>query len=247
MTRPAETAPAAHRAIPADVIAALRGSPVPTLNAVMIKAGLGSGHMRRVAPVGKARRFAGRAVTLRAIPVRADLRRKVASGELPNLQMRAFEEVGPGDVLVIDALGDLRAAVFGDIMATCAALRGAAAIVLDGVVSDPEGIAALSLPVFARGSAAVPASTLLHFTEAGGAIGCDGVAVLPGDVLVGDGNGVVVIPSAEAEAVAAAASEREALEAFVLERLHAGAPLTGLYPPDEGTWAAFRDWRAARG
>ena len=229
-----------------EVLATLGRCAVPTLNAVLAKSGLGSGHMRNVAPVGPARRFAGRAVTLRAVPVREDLRRKVASGELPNLQMEAFERIGPGDVLVIDALADPRAAVFGDIMATYAGLRGAAAIVLDGVVSDQEGIGKLALPVFARGNAASSASTYLHFTELGGTIGCDGIAVLPGDILVGDGNGVVVIPASEAEAVAAAASEREELEAFVLERLGAGSPLVGLYPPNDATRAAFQAWRAAR-
>lgn len=165
---------------------------VPTINAVMAKAGLCSNRMRHLDPVGPARRFVGRAATLRAIPTRADLKQRVAAGELPDLQARAFSEIAKGQVLVIEARGDLRASVFGDIMATYAMVRGAAAIVIDGCVSDREAIAGLDLPVFARGNAATSASLFLHFEEMGGAIGCDDVAVLPGDWLIGDGDAAAI-------------------------------------------------------
>ncbi|WP_439596036.1 hypothetical protein [Falsiroseomonas sp.] len=220
---------------------------VPTVNAVMAKSGLGSNHMRGLAPVGPKRRFVGRAVTLRAIPTREDLKKRVAAGELPDLQMTAFEALGPDDVLVIEAGGDLRASVFGDIMATYAVVRGAAAIVIDGCVSDQEAIAGIDLAVFAKGNAATSASLFLHFTEMGGPVGCDGVGVMPGDVLVGDGNGVVLVPAAHAAEVAAAAAAREEMEAFIVERIKAGAPLKGTYPANEATRAAFAEWKAARG
>ncbi|MGX9963998.1 RraA family protein [Roseomonas sp. F4] len=220
---------------------------VPTVNAVMAKSGLGSNHMRSLAPIGPKRRFVGRAVTLRAIPTREDLKKRVAAGELPDLQMAAFESLGPDDVLVIEAGGDLRASVFGDIMATYALVRGAAAIVIDGCVSDQEAIAGIDLPVFAKGNAATSASLFLHFTEMGGPVGCDGVGVMPGDVLVGDGNGVVLVPAAHAAEVAAAAAAREEMEAFIVERIKAGAPLKGTYPANEATRAAFAEWKAARG
>lgn len=234
-------------AVPPDLLATLRRCSVPTLNSVMTKAGMSSGHMRHVIPVGPSRRFAGRAVTLRAIPTRDDLKARVIAGELPNLQMQAFEGLGPDDVLVIDSLCDLRAAVFGDVMATYAQVRGAAAIVIDGCVSDQEALGAMSLPVFARGNAASWALTYLHFTEINGPIGCDGVAVMPGDLVVGDGNGVVVLPAAKAAEVAATAAEREEIEVFILERVRAGASLTELYPTNDATRAAFRAWKAARG
>ncbi len=230
-----------------EIAQAFAGCAVPTINAVMAKAGLGSGHMRHLEPVGPARRFVGRAMTLRAIPTRVDLRRRVAVGELPDLQARAFEEIRRGQVLVIAAGGDLRASVFGDIMATAAMVRGAAAIVIDGCVSDREAISALDLPVFARGNAATSASLFLHFCEMGGEVGCDEVAVLPGDWLIGDGNGVVLVPEAEAAAIAAAAVERERLEVFILERIRGGAKLIGTYPPDEATRAAYAAWKAGRG
>jgi regulator of RNase E activity RraA len=230
----------------AEIARQLRACAVPTINAVMAKSGLGSNHMRHVAPVGPARRFVGRAVTLRAIPTREDLRARVAAGTLPDLQNRAFESLGPDDVLVIDAGGDMRASVFGDIMATYAQVAGAAAIVIDGCVSDREAIAGIDLPVFARGNAATSASLFLHFVELGAAIGCDGVGALPGDILVGDGNGVVLVPAAHAEAVAAAAFAREEMEGFIIERIKAGAPLTGTYPANAETRAAYEAWRAAK-
>jgi regulator of RNase E activity RraA len=226
-----------------DIARKLAACAVPTINAVMAKSGLGSNHMRNVAPVGAARRFVGRAVTLRAIPTREDLKKRVAAGELPDLQAKAFNDLARGDVLVIEAGGDLRASVFGDIMATYAMVRGAAAIVIDGCVSDQEAIGALDLPVFARGNAATSASLFLHFTEMGGPVGCDGVGVMPDDILVGDGNGVVLVPAAHAQAVADAAFEREAFEAFIVERIKEGAPLIGTYPPNEATREAYRKHR----
>ncbi|WP_137176314.1 ribonuclease activity regulator RraA [Roseomonas sp. AR75] len=229
-----------------DIARKLSACAVPTINAVMAKSGLGSNHMRQVAPVGPARRFVGRAVTLRAIPTREDLKKRVAAGELPDLQARAFAELGQGDVLVIEAGGDLRASVFGDIMATYAMVRGAAGIVIDGCVSDQEAIAKLDLPVFARGNAATSASLFLHFTEMGGPVGCDGVGVMQGDILVGDGNGVVLVPAAHAQAVADAAFEREEFEAYIVDRIKAGAPLIGTYPPNEATREAYRRFREGR-
>jgi regulator of RNase E activity RraA len=230
-----------------DIARQLRACAVPTINAVMAKSGLGSNHMRHVAAVGPAKRFMGRAVTLRAIPTREDLRARVAAGELPDLQNKAFESLGRDDVLVIDAGADMRASVFGDIMATYAMVTGAAAIVIDGCVSDREAIGTLDLPVFARGNAATSASLFLHFVEIGAPVGCDGVGVMAGDILVGDGNGVVLVPAAHAETVAAAAFAREEMEAFIIERIKAGAPLTGTYPANAETRAAYEAWRAARG
>jgi regulator of RNase E activity RraA len=230
-----------------DIARKLAACAVPTINAVMAKSGLGSNHMRQVAPVGPARRFVGRAVTLRAIPTREDLKKRVAAGELPDLQARAFAELRRGDVLVIEAGGDLRASVFGDIMATYAMVQGAAAIVIDGCVSDQEAIAKLAdLPVFARGNAATSASLFLHFTEMGGPVGCDGVGVMQDDILVGDGNGVVLVPAAHAQVVADAAFEREEFEAFIVDRIKEGAPLIGTYPPNEATREAYRKFRESR-
>lgn len=217
---------------------------VPTINSVMAKSGLGSNHMRHLAPVGPVRRFVGRAVTLRAIPTREDLRARVAAGELPDLQNAAFESLKPGDVLVIDAGGDMRASVFGDIMATYAQVAGAAAIVIDGCVADQEAIAGIPLPVFARGNAATSASLFLHFVEMNAPVACDGVGVYPGDVLAGDGNGVVLVPSQHAEAVAATAFAREQMEGWIVERIRSGAKLTGTYPPNAETRAAYEAWKA---
>nr|WP_281413556.1 hypothetical protein [Microvirga antarctica] len=232
--------------MPAELRAKLERCSVPTLNSIMVKSGLGTNHMRGLDAVGSARRFVGVATTLRAVPMREDFRRKVAAGELPDLQARAFEQTEAGETLIIAAGGDTRASVFGDIMTTYLQVKGAAGIVIDGSVSDPEAISSIGIPVFAGGNSALSAATFLHFTEIDIPVGCDGVAVCAGDVVVGDGNGVVVIPRMFAEEVATAAFEREELELFVLERIKGGARLVGTYPPDDATRAAYQEWRKAR-
>lgn len=232
----------------ADLIAKLYRCAVPTLNAVMSKSGLGSNHMRHLKPVNpQAKRFVGPATTLRAIPNREDLKKRIASGQIRDLQSPAFEQVQAGEVLVIGTGGETRASIFGDVMTTFLKVRGAAGVVCDASVSDSEAISAIDLPVFAGGNAATSATLFLHFAEIDAAIGCDGVAVFPGDVLVGDGNGVVVIPQAHVQEVADAAIAREEFEVYILERINAGAMLTGTYPPNDATRAAYQEWRTRRG
>ncbi len=194
-----------------------------------------------------ATRFVGRAVTVRTIAVREDLLEAQQRGERPNLQAEAVARVGAGDVLVVGMAGETRTAFMGDIMTTHLLAKGAAGAVLDGAVSDAAAIAAIPFPVFCTGNAATPFTSHRMVVELDGPIDCAGVPVLPGDLVMGDANGVVAIPAHVAPEIAETCAERERLEEFVIERVRAGAPLAGTYPPDEATLAAFRAWRDETG
>ena len=125
--------------------------------------------------------------------------------------------------------------------------RGAAGLVLDGGVRDWESAQASGLPVFALGPAAPAHVARLVAVDAGVPIGCGGVLVMPGDIMVGDADGVVCVPRSAAEAVARKGRERESLEAFILDKVRAGAPLPGTYPPGPATLTEYEAHRRARG
>ena len=114
-------------------------------------------------------------------------------------------------------------------------------------VSDAAAISAIPLPVFCAGNAATPLTSHRLVVELDCPIDCAGVPILSGDVIMGDANGVVAIPAHLAVEIAGTGAERELLEEFVIERVRAGAPLEGTYPPDEATLAAFQQWRAESG
>ena len=191
--------------------------------------------------------FAGRAVTVRTIAVREDLLEAQVRGDRPNLQAEAVAAVGAGDVLVVGMGGETRTAFMGDIMTTHLLAKGAAGAVLDGAVSDAAAISEIPFPVFCTGNAATPLTSHRLVVELDCPIDCAGVPVLPGDVIMGDANGVVAIPDHIASEIAETCAERELLEEFVIERVRSGAALSGTYPPGEETLAAFRDWRAELG
>ena len=186
----------------------------------------------------------GPASTVRTIPIREDTRAAMTDGRVENLQKCAFEETRPGQVLVCEGAGVTETALLGDMVVTAFRVRGVGGIVIDGGVNDRAAIARIGFPVYAMGDASLPFHSHRHITALDVPIGCGGVAIFPGDIMVGDENGVAAIPAHMAHAVAEAAHEKEELEAFCAERLRQGAPLAGTYPPDEATIAAFR---ASRG
>jgi regulator of RNase E activity RraA len=191
-------------------------------------------------------RFAGPARTVQTLPVREDLLADITEGRAPSLQGRSVEQVRAGDVLVVAMGGETETAFMGDIMTTHMAVRGVAAAVLDGGVSDAAAISTIEMPVFAASNRASALTTHRIVTALDVPVECGGVLVMPGDILVGDGNGVAAIPRALAGEVAEAAAEREELEAFVIGKVRAGAPLAGTYPPNAATLAEYEAWRAAR-
>lgn len=221
---------------------------VPTVVSTLWRKGFKNTLMFGPRPINQqAVKFVGRAVTVRTIAVREDLLEAQQRGERDNLQAESVAITGAGDVLVVGMAGETRTAFMGDIMTTHLLAKGAAGVVLDGAVSDVAAISEIPLPVFCTGSAATPFTSHRLVVELNCAIDCAGVPVLPGDIVMGDANGVAVIPAHMASEIAETCVERELLEEFVVEKVRGGAPLAGTYPPDEETLAEFRDWRLERG
>ena len=214
-----------------------------TVSSLLQRRGFTNSFMRQVFPLRPDLRLAGRAFTLRYIPAREDL---VASGDVDNRtnkQRLAVEAVGPGDVLVIDARGFVDAGTLGDILATRIKQRGAAGIVTDGAFRDTPSMRTLDLPTYARGQSPY-ASTKFHYpADLNVPIGCGGVAVIPGDLLIGDAEGVVVVPHAFAQEVVDEAFEHDRLELFIMRKIVDGASILGVYPPDAQTLREYEDWK----
>ncbi len=222
--------------------AALGAVAVPTLSAVLYARGLRSRFLHGILPANPAApRLLGPAFTLRAIPVREDLRDAVAAGRAPNLHRQFLGAVPAGAVLVCGTGGAGQVSVLGDIIATALHRRGVAGVVVDTGIADLPAVARMDCPVFhGGGSAPVPSGAAVMVVDHGLPVGLAGVAVFPDDVMVGDASGVVCIPRGIAAEVAAEAAEKERLEDWILGQIEAGAPLEGLYPPDAATKARFR-------
>jgi regulator of RNase E activity RraA len=161
-------------------------------------------------------------------------------------QRRAIEECPPGKVLVIDCRGKLAGGSLGDILVARLMQRGVAGVVTDGAIRDTPQVAPLAFPVYAGGAAAPASFGLHHAVDLDQPIGCGEVPVFPGDVLVGDGEGVVVIPRELADEIAPAAAEQERMEGWIVEQVRAGQGIFGLYPPDEATLERYRASPAGR-
>jgi regulator of RNase E activity RraA/2-keto-4-pentenoate hydratase/2-oxohepta-3-ene-1,7-dioic acid hydratase in catechol pathway len=190
------------------------------------------------------RPMVGFARTLRYVPLREDLSARYGTGM--NAQKQAVEQIRPGEVLVIDARRDTTAGTIGDILALRAQTRGAAGIVTDGAIRDAARLAALDIPTY---HAAVHPAVLgrRHVPwECGATVACAGVTVQPGDLVVGDGDGVVVLPPGIAAEILADASEQERQEEFVAGRVAAGEQIDGLYPLGERWRPAYEVWLAER-
>jgi regulator of RNase E activity RraA len=232
-----------------DTIDRLRTVSTATLCTQLFKRGFRNVYIQGIARLSQpsAGNLVGPAYTMRNIPAREDLDQIGAFENPEHPQRKAIETVPPGHVLVLDCRGERRVASGGQILTTRLKVRGAAGLVSDGPVRDSGEIAKMDLPVYCAGGSA-PLNLLQHHAiDLNVPIGCGGVAVYPGDIIVGDAEGVVVIPQHLADEVAADAVEQEKLEAFILERIEGGAPLPGTYPPNAETRAAYEQWRKTRG
>ncbi len=221
----------------------LKKASTATLTSVLRTHGLKNTFMHRVAAMGPGMKMAGPAFTLRYIPAREDLD-EVPLDNLKDVQRVGIEQVQEGAVFVIDARGDTRAGTMGSILAARLHMRGAVGIVTDGAYRDTPTIVASGLPTYAAAMNAHTNKTIHHPSEIQVPIACGEVAVYPGDIIVGDEEGVVVVPAHLAEQVAAAAEEMELKEEFILEKIHGGASIVGTYPPNEETVAEYAAWRA---
>ena len=190
----------------------------------------------------------GEAFTLRYIPAREDLNPITVFQDRGHPQRKAVEDCPPGAVFVIDSRKDPRAASAGSILVTRLMKRGVAGIVTDGGFRDAAEIAKLDIPSFHNRPSAPTNLTRHQALDINVPIGCGDAPVFPGDVIVGDADGCVVIPAHLADEIADEAVEMTAFEDFVIEKVHEGRSILGLYPPtEEKSKADFAAWRKAKG
>ena len=192
------------------------------------------------------KRVAGTAFTLRFVPAREDLATP-ASWSSPISTRTAIEAMEEGVICVADSNGVTDAGIFGDILCARMAYRKVGALITDGVMRDMEGVLATGLPVWCAGAAAPACVAGLTFINWGEPVGCGGVAIFPGDAIVADGDGAVVIPQALLAEVVDAAVEQEAQEAWIINEVNNGAALPGLYPPNDENKARYQAWRKTTG
>ena len=211
-----------------------------TLTTLLLKRGLRNVWLRGTRPLRPGQpRLVGRAFTLRFVPAREDLATP-ESWSSPVSTRAAIEDMPAGCIAVADAMGVQDAGIFGDILCARMARRGVAALVTDGAVRDVAGVQATGLPVWCRGVAAPPSVAGLTFVAWQQPIGCGGVAVFPGDVVVVDDDGAVLIPAALLDEMLVQAPEQEQLEAWIMGQVEQGVALPGLYPPNAENKARYQ-------
>lgn len=237
-------------ALTPEIRAKLTNVSTATLTSLLFKRGLRNTFMQGVRSMTpKTNRLLGTAYTLRHIPAREDLDRLEVFKDPNYPQRKAVESIPEGHVLVMDCRGDKTSASAGGILMTRLKMRGAAGMVSDGGIRDSGDIAQIEgFPVYCGGPSAPTNMTRHHAVDIGLPIACGGVAVFPGDVLLGDDDGIVVIPAHLVAEIAEDAAEQEIFEKFVMEEVSAGATIVGLYPPTtQETADKYQAWRTKHG
>lgn len=227
----------------------LKAVSTATICTALFKRGFRNQMIQGVQPLDASKpTMVGEAFTLRYIPAREDLNPITVFQDRGHPQRKAVEECPPGAVFVVDSRKDARAASAGSILVTRLMKRGVAGIVTDGGFRDAAEIAKLGMPAFHVRPSAPTNLTLHQALDINVPIGCGDAPVWPGDVIVGDADGVVVIPAHLAVEIADEAHEMTAFEDFVGEKVNEGQSILGLYPPtDEKNKDAFATWRKAKG
>jgi regulator of RNase E activity RraA len=214
-----------------------------TVSMQMLKRGFRNTAINGVKPLNpKATRLVGPAYTLRYIPSREDLDKPPTPADPPTAQRAAIEETPAGCVLVIGTEGNTRSGTLGDILALRLKVRGVAGVLSDGAMRDSPVIGKFDFPVYCSAAAAPPSMANLHPVEVQTPVGICGVPVYPGDVIVADEDGAIVVPRHLADEVARDSFEQERLEKFVAIRVGKGIPITGTYPPNDETKKLYQAW-----
>ncbi len=241
--------PSAPTALTAATRDKLKSVSTATLCTALFKRGLRNQFIQDVHPLNHSLpNMVGPAFTLRYIPAREDINPITVFQDPAHPQRVAVEQCPEGAVLVMDSRKDARAASAGSILITRLMVRGCAGAVTDGGFRDSPEIAAMAFPVYHHRPSAPTNLTLHQALDINVPIGCGDVAVFPGDVVVGDREGVVVIPAHMADEIAGEAVEMTAFEDFVTEEVLKGRAIIGLYPPTEQrSRDDFAAWRQARG
>ncbi|WP_353646715.1 ribonuclease activity regulator RraA [Mesorhizobium sp. WSM2239] len=232
-----------------DTHAKLMTVSTATLCTALFKRGLRNQFIQDVRPVKpKGRNMVGPAFTLRYIPAREDLNQLEVFRDPEHPQRASVEQCPPDAVMVIDSRKDARAASAGGILVTRLMVRGVAGVVTDGGFRDSPEIAEMAIPAYHTRPSAPTNLTLHQAIDINVPIGCGDVPVFPGDIVVGDGEGVIVLPAHLADEIADEAVEMTAYEDFVMEEVSRGRSIIGLYPATrEESKQDFAKWRAANG
>src|SRR5262245_55405475 len=232
-----------------ETLALLARVSTNTLAGLLIKiAGLRPRSVQGVRPLAPARsRFVGPAFTARYVPIREDLGDRASMANAKSHLYGTYDRIPAGSVVVMDMMRDTSCGALGDVLVAGLIARGAAGLVVDGAMRDGDAVAAMRLPVFCAGVAPPPSNRGRLAADVQVRIGCGGVMVEPDDIVVGDPDGVVVVPRHLADEVARAGVELENIEAWVRARIEKGEKVTGLYPPDERVWAEYRAATAVPG
>ena len=235
--------------VEAEVLEKLRHVSTATLATALFKRGLRNQMIQAVRPLAPlATNMVGIAFTLRYIPAREDLNPISVFNDPEHPQRKAIESCPPGAVLVIDSRGNARAASAGSILVRRLMMRGCAGVVTDGGLRDSAEIAALDIPAFHCRPSAPTNLTLHQAIDINVPIGCGDAPVFPGDVIVGDADGAIVIPATMAHDVAEEATQMTVYEDFVVDMVAAGHSIVGLYPmTNPAIRNMFETWRKEKG
>lgn len=229
-----------------DTLGTLMRASTASVATLLFKRGYHNAYIQGAAALNpNVKTMVGPAYTLRYIPTRPDTDPLDAFREPDHPQRVAVENCPSAAVLVMDCRQDASAASAGSILLTRCQIRGVAGVVSDGGIRDAQGAAALEMPVFAAKPSAPTNLTKHHAVDIGLPIACGGVAVYPGDIIMGDGDGVMVIPRPLADEIASETIEMERFETFVLEQVNNGASILGLYPPtNPETLKLYEVWKS---
>ena len=226
-----------------DILTNLMKLSVATITMQLLKRGIRRSAMKGVRPLNTPiKKIIGPAFTLRYIPAREDLSALDILND-PNYPPRvAIDEIPNDAVLVIDGRRNTNIAVLGDILIERLQVRGAAGLVTDGGIRDLDNCLASGFPIYAAGAAS-SASIMGHASGGYGCpIGCGDVAIIPGDIIIGDSDGVAVIPKTMASQIAADGLEQERFEKFAKSQITNGVAVIGTYPPNEKTRSEYQKW-----
>lgn len=241
---PGEVPDPRFSALSPDLREKLLRAPVAGLSGELRKRGLNNVTIDGVHPLAPGRKIVGTARTLRFVPNREDLFKKHGGGY--NAQKRTFDAVNEGEVIVIEARGESGSGTLGDVLAIRAHARGAAGIVTDGGIRDADAVAAVGIPVHAAGPHPAVLGRKHVPWDSDITIACGGTTVQPGDIIVGDADGVIVLPPSLAAEVADAALAQEDEDAWIASQVAAGNPVNGLFPMNAEWRAKYEAWRAGQ-
>ncbi len=228
-----------------EIVSLLGQVATATLTAQLQKRGIRNTFFTGLAPIRPGQRMIGTAKTLRYVPMREDLVSALQTGL--NAQRRAVESIEPGQVLVIEARNSPEAGTIGDVLAMRAMARGATGIVTDGCIRDSGAVGRLDIPAYYRGPHGATLNRDHLPLDIDVPIACAGVLVMPGDVIVGDDDGAMVIPAALVEEVVRDGAEQESRDAWSFAQVEAGASTVGVFPMSPDRMSDYESWKAARG